>query len=186
MPTSQPVCASGSHEVRRPKPIPVKVREACLAMIYGRPDDDDAVPLDFIQAAKFVGIRANILRKWLHKPAVVALIRRERTAFRTAICAANEYALKKVRDTSRNPMGVCAAVRGLEQISDDPHSRGVAPESPHITINIVPPPASLPSPAMKTIEHSPAELEPAERRGPDGFRCDEFGRRVFDPDRPRY
>ena len=52
MPSSQPICTSGSHEVRRPKPIPIKVREACLAMIYGRSDDDSAVPLDFIQAAK--------------------------------------------------------------------------------------------------------------------------------------
>ena len=118
MPSSQPICTSGSHEVRRPKPIPIKVREACLAMIYGRSDDDSAVPLDFIQAAKLVGIRPNILRKWLHKPAVVALIRRERAAFRQAICAANEYALRKVRDTSANGMSVVASVRALQELDE--------------------------------------------------------------------
>lgn len=161
MPTSQPICASGSHEVRRPKPIPRAVREACLLMIYGKPGDDDAVSLDFVQASKAAGIRPNILRKWLHKSAVVALIRAERRAFREAICAGNEAALQRVRDKSLNGMATVAAVRGLEQIEEtDPHRRGVVPESPHITINIVPPPASLPSPSMKVVEHAPEPLDP--------------------------
>ena len=80
-------------------------------MIYGRADDAEAAPLDFVESAKLAGIRPNILRKWLHKPAVVAFIRRERAAFRTAICAANEYALRKVRDESKNGMSVVAATR---------------------------------------------------------------------------
>jgi hypothetical protein len=84
-------------------------------------------------------------------------------------------------------MSVVAATRALEQIDEaEPHRRGVEPISPRVTINIVPaqPTPALPNPV--TIEHSPAALEPAERRGADGFRCDEFGRPVFDPDRPHY
>jgi hypothetical protein len=137
MPSSQPVCASGSHELQRPRPIPGKVKEACLLMIYGRADDAEAVPLDFVQSAKLVGIRPNIFRKWLHKPAVVQFIRRERAAFRTAICAANEYALRKVRDTSANGMCVVASVRQLEGIDEVASTRPAAMQQPGITIRLI-------------------------------------------------
>jgi hypothetical protein len=191
MPHNLPVAASGSREPdKRPKPIPRAVRTACLLMIYGNPDgnpDDDAAPIDFIAAAKLVGIRPHQFRRWLHTPQVIGLIRRERAAFRQAICCGNELALKRVRDTSKNPMGVVAAVRGLDQINDDPHSRGVEPISPRITINIIPPPASLPSPPMKTIQHeSQPEPELIERYDANGYRIDGQGNRCFsDPTRPR-
>jgi hypothetical protein len=185
MPTSQPICASGSHEVRRPKPIPVKVREACLAMIYGRPDDDNAVPLDFVAAARFVGIRPNILRKWLHKPAVMALIRRERAAYRVACCAANEYRLKKVADTSANGMAIIGACNALEGLDADnsPH-RQIEPVSPHITI-VIRQPDVAPAPAMQTIEHTP-QLERLDPYRPVP-QYDSEGHRLplFDPFRDR-
>jgi hypothetical protein len=188
MPHNLPVAASGSRESdKRPKPIPRAVRTACLLMIYGNPDgnpDDDAAPIDFIAAAKLVGIRPHQFRRWLHTPQVIGLIRRERAAFRQAICCGNELALKRVRDTSKNPMGVVAAVRGLDQINDDPHGRGVEPVSPRITINIVPAPASLPSPSMKVVEHAP---EPPEPYRPQ-VQYDAQGHRVpvFDPFRDRW
>jgi hypothetical protein len=170
MPTSQPVCASGSHEMQRPKPIPARIQQACLTMIYGPPGADDPVPLDFVQAAKLAGIRPNILRKWLHKPAVVAFIRRERAAFRVAICAANEYALRKVRDESANGMSVVASVRALQDLSEaeveQSRNQGV---TPGITIHIIQPPAPAIEPQrVAAIEHAPhADAEP-----------------VFDPSRP--
>jgi hypothetical protein len=37
---------------------------------------------------------------------------------REAVCAGNEGALKRVRDTSENGMTVCAAVRSLEQLNE--------------------------------------------------------------------
>jgi hypothetical protein len=151
-------------------------------MVFGKIDDPDCKPLNFIEAAKLAGIKPDVMRRWLDRAEVRALLRSERRAFREAICAGNEAALQRVRDESANGMCVVAAVRSLEQISEDPHGRGVQ-ESRHVTINIIPPPISLSSPPMKVVEHA---LEPAERRGPDGFRCDEFGRPVFDPDRPRY
>jgi hypothetical protein len=156
MPTSQPVRASGSHEIQRPRPIPAKVKEACLAMIYGPADaGDNAVPVDFIEAAKLCDIRPNILRKWLHKPAVVQFIRRERAAFRVAICAANEFALRRVRDTSENGMAVIGAVRGLEDldVAEVQHSRGTQ-QTPGIVI-VISPPNTAPEPMSATIEHTP-------------------------------
>ncbi|MFY9771030.1 MAG: hypothetical protein WAK67_22915 [Xanthobacteraceae bacterium] len=183
MPTSQPVRASGSLEMRRPKPIPGKVKEACLAMIYGRPDDAEAGPLDFVQAAKVAGIRPNILRKWLHKPTVVAFIRRERSAFRTAICAANEFALRKVRDESANGMSVVASVRALQDLDETEvaHSRGTQ-QTPGIVIVISPPRENIAPEPVTVIDATP--LPKPERFDADGYRTDEHGRPVFDPARP--
>src|ERR1700739_599685 len=139
MPSSQPVRASGSHEMRRPRSIPNKVKEACMAMIYGPPGDAEPVPVDFIAAAKLFSMRPNILRKWLHKPAVVQFIRRERSAFRVSICAANEFALRKVRDTSENGMAVIGAARTLEDLHEHEvvQTRGTQ-QTPGIVINITP------------------------------------------------
>jgi hypothetical protein len=149
MPTTQPVRASGSHEMRRPQPIPPRIKQALLAMVYGREGDAEPVPLDFIEAAAVAGIRANILRRWLHKPSVVLFLRRERAAFRAAICASNEFFLRKVRNTSENGMAVIGAVRGLEDLSEREitSSRGTQ-QTPGIVINIVPAQSE-----PKTIEH---------------------------------
>jgi hypothetical protein len=183
MPSNPPLTASGSRELKRPRPIPKVVRDAVNLMVFGRLDDPDCAPLNFIEAAKIAGIKPDVMRRWLDRAEIRALLRSERRAFREAICAGNEAALQRVRDKSANGMCVVASVRALEQIGDDPHSRGVAPESPHITINIVPPPAS--SPPMKVVERLP-EPEPAERYDSNGFRIDDQGNRYFtDPTRPR-
>lgn len=162
MPTNPPLTASGSRELKRLRPIPRPVRTAITLMVYGKIEDPDCAPVDFITAAKLSGIKPDVMRRWLDRAPVRALLRSERRAFREAICAGNEQALRRVRDKSANGMVTVAAVRALEQINEDPHSRGVAPESPHITINIVPPPA-LSAPPMKVLEHLP---EPAPKRDP--------------------
>jgi hypothetical protein len=186
MPTNPPLTASGSRELKHPRPIPAAVRRACLLMIYG---DDDGRPLDFVEAARRSGVRPNIMRKWLHRVEVQILLRAERKAFRSAINCANEAVLADIRQNALNSMARVAAVRALQELDaeDHPiHRRGEA-ISPHVTIVIRTDPAPIP----KVIEHVPAELEPlelepVERRGVDGYRCDENGQRVFDPDRPRY
>jgi hypothetical protein len=149
-----PMRASGPREPAKPRPVPTKIREACLMMIFGRPDDENAVPIDFVAAAKLVGLRPVIMRKWLHKPAVVALIRRERAAFRQAICAANEYALRKVRDTSENGMAIIGSVRALQELDETASPRHAEQENRHLTIRIVgnAPPAG-PTPVI--IDHEP-------------------------------
>jgi hypothetical protein len=163
MPHNLPVATSGSREPdKRPKPIPPRVKAACLLMIYGNTDgkpDDDAAPIDFVTAARTVGIRPHQFRRWLHTPQVIGLIRRERAAFRQALCCGNELALKRVRDTSKNPMGVVASVRALQQMGDDPHGRAVEPISPRVTINIVPaqPTPALPDPITIDVEPEPTD-----------------------------
>lgn len=115
--------------------------------------------VDFIGAARLVSMRPNILRKWLHKPAVVQFIRRERAAFRVSICAANEFALRKVRDTSENGMAVIGAARTLEDLHEREvvQTRGTQ-QTPGIVINITP------APTPTTIEARPvAAIEHAER-----------------------
>jgi hypothetical protein len=183
MPINPPLRASGSRELNRPRPIPKAVRDAITLMVYGKIEDPDCAPVDFITAAKLSGIKPDVMRRWLDRAPVRALLRSERRAFREAICAGNEAALQRVRDKSANGMVTVAAVRALEQIDevDSMHRRGPQ-ESPHVTIRILNVQPS-PAPNPETIEHSPApELEPAvPKRDADGFLVDRDGRRVFDP-----
>jgi hypothetical protein len=125
MPTNPPLTASGRREPARPRSLRRNVREAIGYMVFGRLDDPDCAPLNFIEAAKLAGIKPDVMRRWLDRAPVRALLRSERRAFREAIRAGNEAALQRVRDESANGMCVVAAVRGLEQISEDPHGRGV-------------------------------------------------------------
>ena len=113
-----PIASSGSRAVQRPRPIPKVVKEACLLMVYGDPDDENAVPVDFISSAKAVGMRPDTLRRYLGRPQVIAFLRAERRAFREAVCAGNERALQRVRDGvgHSNPIAIVNSVRVLEQL----------------------------------------------------------------------
>jgi hypothetical protein len=96
-------------------------------MVRGRDDDADCKPLDFIAAAKLAGIKPELLRRYLDRPAVRSFLLSERRTFRATICAANEAALRDVRDRAANSMARVASVRALEQLD--------APTSP-LNINI--------------------------------------------------
>jgi hypothetical protein len=113
MPANAPLTAAGSRDPdkQRPRPIPRKVREACDLMVYGRPDDEDCKPLDFIEAAKECGVAPDIMRRWLDRAQVRAYLLASRRTFREAICAGNEGALQRIRDKSPNGMAVIASVR---------------------------------------------------------------------------
>ena len=54
MATNPPLTASGSRDLKRPRPIPRTVRDAIVLMVYGKLDDADCKPLDFVEAAKLV------------------------------------------------------------------------------------------------------------------------------------
>ena len=181
MPINPPLRASGSRELKRPRPIPKAVRDAIALMVYGKIEDPDCAPVDFITAAKLSGIKPDVIRRWLDRAPVRALLRSERRAFREAICAGNEAALQRVRDKSANGMVTVAAVRALEQIDEtDPHRRSVQ-ESPHLTIRIINQVAA-PAPAVTTIEAKPLDHEPAEpKRDAHGYFVDQDGNRLFDP-----
>jgi hypothetical protein len=112
-----PLTAAGKREPsRRPQPIPAKVKDVIKLMVFGRFDDPDCQPLDFIAAAKECGIRPDQMRRYLDRPKVRALLMQERRAFRAAICASNEAALLDVRNNSANGMARIAAVRALETL----------------------------------------------------------------------
>lgn len=115
---NNPLTAAGSRELKHPRPIAPKVRAAVKLMVYGRLDDPDCKPLSFIEAARLSGVRPDVMRRYLDRPDVRALLSRERKAFRAAICAGNEGALADVRDRSANAMARVAAVRVLEALDD--------------------------------------------------------------------
>jgi hypothetical protein len=126
------------------------------------------------------------MRKWFDRPAFLQALRAERKSWRLAICAGNESALKRVRDTSENGMAVIGAVRGLEDLDErevvQSRSQGA---TPGVVIVISPPRENIASelaPAVTTIDAEPI-TEP-ERLDADGYRTDEHGQPVFDPARP--
>jgi hypothetical protein len=127
MPTIHPIAASGSRVAKKPAAIPKNVRAAIVLMVQGRPDDADNKPLDFVEAAQLAGVQGYVVRKWLDRAEGRKFLKAERTAFRDAVCAGNELALKRVRDTSENGMAVIGSVRALEQIDADetPHRGGM-------------------------------------------------------------
>jgi hypothetical protein len=136
-----PVASSGPREpVKRPKPIPKVVKEACLLMVYGDPEDEDGGPVDFISAAKAVGMRPDTLRRYLGRPTVIAFLRSERRTFRESVLAGTELALRSVRDGAghTNPMARVAAARALEQLEDaDSNARsGSRQQLPGLVVQI--------------------------------------------------
>ncbi len=151
MPANPPLMASGSRELKRPRPIRKVVRDAIMLMVYGKMDDPDCKPLDFVEAAKIAEIKPDVMRRYLDRAEVRALLRSERRVFRDAICAGNEGALKRVRDTSANGMCVVAAVRGLEQIEAEATARPTGTITPGIVIRIIQQPAQPLSPNPKVI-----------------------------------
>jgi hypothetical protein len=183
MATNPPLRASGPRELKRPRPIPRTVRDAIVLMVYGKLDDPDCKSLDFIEAAKLAGIKPDVMRRYLDRAEVRILLRNERRAFRDAICAGNEGALRRVRDKSANGMATVAAVRALEQIADVNDAR---PQhvSPGITIRIV---NAAPAPApVTTIDAKPiAAIEDVPQLDTEGRRLDDRGDPVFDPNQRR-
>lgn len=156
MPTIPPLVASGSRDVaRKPRPVPKPVRDAILLMVYGRPDDPDGAPVDFIEAGKAYNVKPDQMRRWLDRPNVRALLRAERRAYREAICAGNEGALRRVRDTSENGMSVVHSIRLLETLADEA-ARAAEPgrREPGIVIVIESP---APRDAPVTIDVTPAQ-----------------------------
>jgi hypothetical protein len=115
----------------RPRPIPAAVRSACQAMVHDG--------IGFIDAAKANGLKPDTMRRWLHRPEVVGLLRRERAAFRAAVCAANEAVLASIRDEREgNQMARVHAIRTLEGLDAEAGSRQPGAVTPGVTINIIP------------------------------------------------
>ena len=91
-----------------------------------------------------------------------ALLLAERRAYRAAICAGNEGALKRIRDTSANSVAQLGAVRVLEQLDDAEEERNRSPgqRQPGLTIVVVNRPTAQPQPM--TIDVVPAPEPPGD------------------------
>jgi hypothetical protein len=163
MPISTPVAASGSRSpAERSRRIPQPVRAACVMMV------EEAV--DFVAAAKANNLRPDTMRRWLHRPEVISFLRRERAAFRQAVCAPNEAVLAQIRDNKEgNQMARVHAIKTLEQLEEEASARrgSIDRPSPGVVIHIVHnTPATLPPNSERQgtiIEHTvapPIEVTP--------------------------
>jgi hypothetical protein len=152
-----PYASSGPREPsKRPRPIPKVVKAACLLMVYGAEEDDDGKPIDFITAAKRVGMRPDTLRRYLARPQVIAFLRAERRTFRDVVLAGQERALQMVRDGNghANPMARVAAARALSQLEDEAPGATGPRTSPGVTIII-----RQPDPVTAAIDVTPNKLD---------------------------
>jgi hypothetical protein len=147
MPISLPFAASSGRELSdKPRRIPKSVQLACLDMIHRG--------VDFIEAARANGIKPDTLRRRLHQIETIAYIRRERAAFRAALCSQNEFYLAAIRNSSQNEMARTKAISLLEQIDDEAGARPVRSgevPGPGVTIrivNVVPPLAPVVPPLI--------------------------------------
>jgi hypothetical protein len=147
MPQNSPLTSAGNLSLdRRPRPVPKKVKDAITLMVRGNPDDPDGAPLTFIEAAKIAGVQPDQMRRWLDKPEVRKFLRAERQAWRAAICAGNESALKRVRDESANAMASVRAIQTLENIDEaDRHHEAVRQRAPGFVILVAGRPMMSPS-----------------------------------------
>jgi hypothetical protein len=93
-----PIRSSAAREpVKRPRPVPPKVRAAIRAMIYGAENDPAAKPLNLVEAAKAVGLMPYVLRRHFDRPQVLSLLRAERRVFRELLSSTNGYSLATIR-----------------------------------------------------------------------------------------
>jgi hypothetical protein len=157
---NQLATTTGTKDPVRRQPIPREVKAAINAMIYGLETDPDGRPLDLASAARAAGIAGFRLRRWLHKPNVIGYLRAQRRAFREQICAGNEAALARVRDTSENGMVTVAAVRALEAIDAEDGGRSANQSPPGVVIRITNS-VSAPAGRQSTIDMTPVPPEPA-------------------------
>lgn len=137
MPKLTPVLASGKRPPLKGNRIPPPVRLAVQYMVEGTPDAADDAPIDFIEAAKMAGIKPDQMRRWLDVPAVRALIKDSRIAYRTALCAANEQVLGRIRDRADNSMARVRATLALQEMETPKASVNMNfNSSTHNTLNI--------------------------------------------------
>ncbi len=182
MPDHPPMLSSAPREpAGRPRPIPKPVKTAIALMVRGRDDDPDTKPLGLLEAARAAGISPPILRRYLTRPAVIALLRSERRAFRNQLCCANDRVLADIRDTAANTMSRVAAIRQLEQLEAD--DQPAAREMPGVTIRIVNQVSTSPvaSTASPIIEARPIEPQLEPQFDAKGRRIDKHGEPIFDP-----
>lgn len=106
-----------------------KVRTAIQSMVWQGLKRDEA--------AEKAGIKDNSLYVALRRPDVKAFYLAELDVLRTSERARNIHALVDVRDTGTNQMATVAAVKALEQMSDETGGNAGGTTSPGVVIQII-------------------------------------------------
>ncbi len=125
-----PIAASRRELVRAVR-LPEGVKRAVLLMVEEG--------LDFISAAKQVGLQPQAMRRWLGRAECIKFLRNERSRFRQSVCAQNEAVLAQIRDDREgNQMARVHAVRVLERLDEHETMRRPGDmQTPGVTIRIV-------------------------------------------------
>src|SRR5215472_9861307 len=119
-----PIAASRREPARAVR-LPEVVRLAILEMVE--------TGADFINAAKSNGLQPQTMRRWLGRAECIAFLGKERTRFRAAVCAQNEYVLAQIRDDSAgNQMARVRAVQCLERLEDSEVAKPSSAPSPGV------------------------------------------------------
>jgi hypothetical protein len=132
-----PLGAHGNRGSKKLRQLPPHIREVAKLLVWGDPDDEEMKALDYVAAAKMVGIQAQSVRKWLYRDEFRSLLARECKAFLTAISSGNIRALWDVRENSKNPQARVAAVKTLIEMDVDPSSARPENTTSPFTINLV-------------------------------------------------
>jgi hypothetical protein len=115
---------------------------------------------DLVVAAQASGLRPDTMRRWLHRPELVGFLRRERAAYRQAICAGNEHALKSIRDElGGNAVAKVNSIKCLEDMNEESSLRRTSDvPGPGVTIRILnvssSPPPIAPKPVQISVDAS--------------------------------
>jgi hypothetical protein len=140
MPVSKPIAVADRAAPARASTLPKSVKLACLVMI--------SEGVDFVVAARNHGLRPDTLRRWLHRVECISFVKRERAAYRLAVCSGNEFVLKQIRDEGENAMARVASVKQLEAMGVEDSGRPGAAAQLGVSIrilNVVQPPAAGPT-----------------------------------------
>ena len=139
MPDYPPLGVAGRRDPQqRPQPIPKPIREVIALLVAGKPDDPDCAPLGMVEACKLAGVKPDVFRKHLDRPAVRAALLAERRRFRDLLCASNEAALARIR-SGENAMAAVRSIQvleGLSEVDSERHGRSNQ-TTPGVTIRIV-------------------------------------------------
>lgn len=137
------------RKTKRSLAVTGKLRDACLLMVFGPEDGDDAgCALSMDEAARKAGITTRQIRKALDKPHVRQFLNQQKQVFRASASAQNISRLVELRDESENAMAKLGAIKLLEQV-DEQADRKATARTPGVVI-LIGEPASV---AAKVLNH---------------------------------
>jgi hypothetical protein len=127
--TAVAIPADPRPSIEKRSEIRGKLRQALDSMVWEG--------LSYDQAARTVNYHVRSMRRALGRPDVLAYLNRERQVLRASVSPRNIHRLVEIRDADNN-MPAVQAIKVLEQLGEDQHSRGNSANAPPgVTIRIV-------------------------------------------------